>query len=222
MKYLFQQGVPTTGTIRENSRGFPANMKDGSQWSKAANVERGSMRWERDPPVLALQWFDNKVVSMLSTIETANDSVQVKRKKKTGGVWSTTIVQQPKAIATYNKYMNAVDRSDQILVTNNVLRKCMRWWKTLFFHLIDIAVVNSYILFREHQAKFPDNEDLHRTADYSLAHFREEIVRNICDLPEYSYQPPVRSPPTGKKVDADEFESVHMPVFVEGKKNCVV
>ena len=32
-----------------------------------------------------------------------------------------------------------------------MLRKCLRWWKTLFFHLIDIAVVNSFILFREHQ-----------------------------------------------------------------------
>ena len=117
--------------------------------------------------------------------------------------------------------MNAVDRSDQILATNNVLRKCLRWWKTLFFHLIDIAVVNSFILFREHQAQFPDNPALRRTADYSLAHFREEIVRGICDLPEYSEQPPVRTP-VGKKVDPEEFESVHIPVFVEGKKNCVV
>ena len=46
---------------------------------------------------------------------------------------------QPQAFATYNKYMNAADRSDQILATNNVLRKCKRWWKTLFFHLIDTA-----------------------------------------------------------------------------------
>jgi len=222
VKYLFQQGVPTTGTIRENSRGFPANMKDGSQWSKAANVERGSMRWERDPPVLALQWLDNKVVSMLTTIENANDSIQVKRKTKTAGVWSTKVVQQPKAIATYNKYMNAVDRSDQILATNNVLRKCMRWWKTLFFHLIDIAVVNSFILFREDQAQFPDNEDLHRTADYSLAHFREEIVRNICGFPEYCEEPPVSTTPISKKVDPEAFKSVHMPVFTEEKKNCVV
>lgn len=83
---------------------------------------------------------------MLSTIENANDSIQVKQKTKTAGVWSTNVIQQPKAIATYNKYMNAVDRSDQILATNNVLRKCLRWWKTLFFHLIDIAVVNSFIL----------------------------------------------------------------------------
>ena len=32
----------------------------------------------------------------------------------------------------------------------------LRWWKTLFFHLIDIAVVNSYILFLEYKAKNPD------------------------------------------------------------------
>ena len=65
-------------------------------------------------------------------------------------------MQQSQVIATYNQFMNAVDWSDQILATNNVLQKCKRWWK-LFFYLIDIAVVNSLILFREHQALFPDN-----------------------------------------------------------------
>ena len=49
MKYVFDHGVPTTGTIRENSRGFPANMKNGNRWSKASNVDRGSMRWEKGP-----------------------------------------------------------------------------------------------------------------------------------------------------------------------------
>ena len=219
LRYLFQQGVPTTGTIRENSRGFPANMTNGSQWSKASNVERGSMRWERDSPLLALQWLDNKVVSLLTTIENANDNVEVNRKTKTAGVWSTKKVKQPQAIATYNKYMNAVDRSDQILATNNVLRKCMRWWKTLFFHLIDIAVVNSFLLFREHQAQFPDVEELQRASDYSLAHFREEIVRQICGFPEYG-DPPV--PSVAKPVDPHQFESVHMPVFTDERKNCVV
>ena len=110
LRYLFQHGVPTTGTIRENSRGFPANMKNGKQWSKASNAERGSMRWERNPPILALQWLDNKVVSMFTTIGNAIDSLQVRRKTKTGGVWRNRNVQQPQAIATYNQYMNAVDR----------------------------------------------------------------------------------------------------------------
>ena len=84
-----------------------------------------SMHWQRDPPVLALQWLDNKVVSMLTSIENANDCLQVRRKTKRAGIWSTKVVQQPQAIATYNKYMNAVDRSDQILAVNNVLCKCM-------------------------------------------------------------------------------------------------
>ena len=219
VKDLFLQGTPVTGTIRENSRGFPANMKNGKEWSKARNVERGSMRWVRDPPILAMQWLDNKIVSLLTTIENANDSELVERKTKNGGVWSTRRVTQPKAIASYNQYMNAVDRSDQILATNNVLRKCMKWWKTLFFHLIDIAVVNSFTLFREHQAQSPDVEALQRSSDYSLAHFREEIVRQICGFADYE-NPPVYS--TARRVEPGEFETVHMPVFVDQRRNCVV
>ena len=109
------------------------------------------MRWERDPPCLALQWVDHKVGSVLTTIYNANDHVQVTRRVRTAGVWSTKDVPQPQTISNYNQYMNGVDRSDQIIATNNVLRKCMSWWKTFF---IDIAVVNSFILFKEHQAKF--------------------------------------------------------------------
>lgn len=66
----------------------------------------------------------------------------------------TKVIQQPRAIASYNQYMNAVDCSDQLLATNNVNRESMRWWKALFFQLIDIAVVNSFLLFREHQSNF--------------------------------------------------------------------
>ena len=173
-KTLFTLGVPATGTIIETRRNFPAALKNGKAWAKGK--ERGDMRWERDAPCLALQWIDNKVVSLLTTIDNANDRIQVNRKSKNAGVWSTKVVYQPKTVTNYNKYMNAVDRSDQILATNNVLRKCMRWWKTLFFHLIDIAVVNSFILFREHQANNPDDEALHRPKEYSLSSFREEIV----------------------------------------------
>ena len=68
----------------------------------------------------------------------------------------------PGAIGKYNKYMNGVDRSDQLIGTNNVMRKCLRWWKTSFFHLIDIAIVNGFILFQEHQANLPDDETLQR------------------------------------------------------------
>ena len=41
------------------------------------------------PPVLALQWLDNKVVSMICTSTNANDKVQVTRKTRVAGVWDS-------------------------------------------------------------------------------------------------------------------------------------
>ena len=128
---------------------------------------------------------------------------------------------QPKVIDNYSKFMSGVDRSDQILTTNSALRKSMKWWKTLFYHLIDMAVVNGFILFKEHQAQFPDDDALKRPSHYSLADFRVEIIRQICGFPDYDSPPAnttVESPPPAP----EEFISVHIPVFSSTQRRCVV
>ena len=56
-------------------------------------------------------------------------------------------VPRPVTIEKYNYYMGGVDKSDQYLAYHNVLRKTVRYWKTLFYHLVDIAAVNSFILY---------------------------------------------------------------------------
>ena len=73
-------------------------------------------------------------------------------------------------------YMNAVDRSVQILAKNCALRKCKRWWKTLFFHMMDIVIVNSYILFQLHRADHLDSEALKLPQNFAIAEYREELV----------------------------------------------
>ena len=155
-KHLYDQGVAATGTILPSRRSFPPALKNSQEWAKGR--ERGSMRWVRDPPCLVPQWVDNKVVSMITTVGNANEQGQVTRRVRTDGRWGEILVKQPQIFKTYNMKMNAVDRSDQILSAFSTRRKCVRWWKTSFFHLIDIAVVNSFILFQAHRATHTEIE----------------------------------------------------------------
>ena len=135
----------------------------------------------------------------------ANQHVKVTRKvKDADGKWTKdNNVKQPKAIDVYNQFMNGVVRADQILAKNNSLRKCVKWWKTLFFHMIDIAVVNSHILFQCHRKGNPDKEELKRPNKYSFLEYREEIVRQLVELNEYGHPPEYEK----AKKDPSTFET---------------
>ena len=87
-------------------------MKGGKAWAKTK--ERGAMRWDRDDECLALQSKNNRVETLLTTIDHSNDSVTVTRKyKDKDGKWKADEnVKQQKAIERYNKFMNGADRSD--------------------------------------------------------------------------------------------------------------
>ena len=98
----------------------------------------------------------------------------------------------------------------------------LRWWITLFFHLIDIAVLNSYSLFLEHKAKNPDQ--IERPAGYTHCDFRDELVRQICGFEEYndplcytSGRPRAPPPPP-----PSVFATQHIPRVSEVKRNCLV
>jgi hypothetical protein len=47
----------------------------------------------------------------------------------------------------YNRYMGGVDRHDQLRM-NHSMGKCgKKWWKYLFWFLLNYAIVNSYIIY---------------------------------------------------------------------------
>ena len=85
------------------------------------------------------------------------------RRVRTDDKWGESLVKQTKIFKTYNMKMNAVDRSDQILSAFGTQQKCVRWSKTFFFHLIDIAVVSSFILFQAHR---DEHTEIERPAGY--------------------------------------------------------
>ncbi|XP_072143614.1 piggyBac transposable element-derived protein 4-like [Dermacentor andersoni] len=207
-EHLLQCKTLACGTTRKDRRGFPGDLKD-PKWEKKA--ERGDIRWIREGNVLFLQWKDRKAVSLMSTIHTANEHVPAKRRTKVGNKWSERTIRKPLLVHEYNAGMLGVDKSDQIIGTYNVLRKCVRWWKTLFFHCIDIACVNSFILFQEHRKGHPDIAELRLSARFDQLSFREMLIKQILNLDDdqpasISYLPPdwVR----------------HKPEKVDNRRNC--
>ena len=78
---------------------------------------------------------------MLSTYHDATTQT-VNRTSKIG----TTSVEKPTCIIDYTSKMGAVDRADHLCTSYNFSRKTLKWWRKMFFWLLEIAMVNSYIL----------------------------------------------------------------------------
>ena len=75
--------------------------------------------------------------------------------------------------------MLEVDRSDQMINKYNSLWKTDRYWKTIFYHLLDIARVNRFILFRSHTGNRRINQ-----LDFSL-----ELIRLLSSITNETFIP---------------------------------
>ena len=148
------------------------------------------MRWIRDGDLLTVQWRDNKTISLMSNHHSAKGYSFVARRTKVNGEFRRLLVRQPNIVKDYNKSMGGVDRSDQLINKYNVLRKTNKYWKTLFFHFIDIARVNSYILFEEWRKTNPNMfTNKKRPKKYLQLQFTEELIRDLCKLAEFQEVP---------------------------------
>ncbi|KAK6470125.1 piggyBac transposable element-derived protein 4-like [Huso huso] len=219
---LRERGFLACGTYNPNRRWFPRCLKDYKTWEKKAKC--GDMRWHRmeEGNILAMQWKDSRTVTVLSTLHRATDAVTIQRHVKENGKWTVKDVQQPLAIHDYNQNMGGVDKSDQLIEKYDMRIKSLKWWQTLFFHFIDIAVVNSYILFQEWRAQNPQNENLSRISRYAQLEFREELacqlggIEKDADVPLYAPCMNLDSP----KTPSSSFHADHIPELAELRRNC--
>jgi len=49
-------------------------------------------------------------------------------------------------VMDYNHHMGFVDKGDRMANSYSISRRTFKWMKKLFFHLLDLAILNSYIL----------------------------------------------------------------------------
>ena len=170
---LLNIGICATGTLRTNRIGVPASVV-ALKNALEQKVERGTGYYVRKSSTVFICWKDVRVVTVISTAYLGHSEGTVIRKTRSSGEVKRVDVPIPIAVAMYNKSMGGVDKSDQYLAYHNVLRRTVRYWKTLFYHFVDIAVVNSFVIYNllAHQAG-------HSTITEN--DFRDMLVMQIID-----------------------------------------
>jgi hypothetical protein len=68
--------------------------------------------------------------------------------KNCQGVHEVVDVPLPSAIKHYNLFMGGVDKSDQLISYHCILRQTKKYWKTLFYHLLEICITNAAVLHK--------------------------------------------------------------------------
>jgi len=82
---------------------------------------------------------------------------------------------KPAIVADYNGHMGQVDNTDRMANSYTASRRTWKWTKKLFFHLLDLAIVNSYILLSSCSGKKISHRDFRPTL------IREMLARSGCE-----------------------------------------
>lgn len=78
------------------------------------------------------QWMGMKAVQFLSNYHDPSGKTLVQRTQKDG---SSKDVDAPVICADYNRYMDFVDNSDQLISTYRIDRKYKKWWHRIFWSM---------------------------------------------------------------------------------------
>lgn len=146
LETLHKKRTNACGTVKSTRKNMPKiNEK----------LSKGEFTYRSCEKLLAVRYKDKREVNMLS-------SSHIPDMKSVGLDWKTgRQILKPSCIADYNSYMGAVDQSDMLLSSIECVRKNQKWYKKVFFHLLDMAVLNSYQMFKTTTTSYISIEKFH-------------------------------------------------------------
>ena len=213
---LKKKGTYSAGTVRSNRKNFPEALKVDKKTKKNV-LEIGNFRFATFEDVTAVLWRDRRDVHVLSSMH--NRSVETVMKRPKGGRDKVQIP-CPTAIHDYNQFMGGVDLADQQLSYYSLTqRRTIKWWKKIFWRLVDIAIINSWIIFRKHnpQSKIKSQRD-----------FRLELivqlVQPLLDLKASPDCPSILKSYKGRKTASPDKRLLgkHFPYKTTQRGRCLV
>jgi len=178
--YLHKKKTNTCGTVRCNRRGMPPFKKTKFQPGQTESKHTGKM--------LTIKWMDRREVHMLTTIH-GDEQLPIQKHGK--------ITMKPKCVKEYNENMGSVDKTDMLLSSVECVRKTIKWYKKIFFHLIDLSLLNAYSSYKTVTGNH-----------IPIAQFQMELIRQIIEKYQTDRVPKSR-PPT--KVQPSKLIDRHFP-----------
>jgi len=189
-------------TVRANRRGMPQDLAP-----KTTKLKMGDIHVRTRADLTAIVWRNKRDIYMLTNIHNAPAEVNFCNK---GGKDI-----KPQIVIEYNRHMGYVDKGDRMANSYSISRRTFKWTKKLFFHLLDLAILDGYILHSSCQGKRISHRD-----------FRFTLMRNMLAHagPEREVPRPLGRPPNVEKHVArlEVCGSRHWPVPSETQLSCRV
>ena len=153
LDHLASRGIYSCGTIRApRITGLPKNKtaeKDFIAKGQGSHNENKTTNLANE--VTHVQWFDNKIVNLVSTFAKAKPLQTVQRfSRKERRVVD---VPRPSIVGLYNQGMGGVDLADGMISLYRIFLRSRKYYQRLIFHLVDLALLNSWNCYRR-DAKF--------------------------------------------------------------------
>lgn len=127
---LFEKGLTVVGTIKRNKPEFPLEFSDKKY--KKRKVGSSLFLFRDEMTAVSYKPNDKKVVMLISSMH--DDNALHENGK-------------PEIVMVYNSTKGAVDTFDQMSGNMNCNRKTQRWPLCLFYNMMNIASVNSYVVY---------------------------------------------------------------------------
>ncbi|PNF24209.1 hypothetical protein B7P43_G15857 [Cryptotermes secundus] len=140
---LLDRKINSCGTVRNDRRGMPQEIRP-----KSMKLHLSVVRWKDKRDVYVLMNFHPPPLEGNFRDESGH-------------------AVKPHVIEDFNAHTGFVDKSDRMVNSYGIARRTWKWTKKLFFHLLDMSILNAYLL--------------HKSCGGKMTHkkFREILVRDL-------------------------------------------
>ena len=189
------------GTVYSKRKWMPPALKN-------VGLRRGDVAARNCGNLNMVVWQDAQPVILLTTMH-GSEMVEVRKKARDGKP-----VLKPKAIVDYNSWKLGVDTTDQLSTSGQCTSRKIKWYQKLFFYFVDIAMVNSFIAYKNLK-----NLSRHRN---SFSDFRIDLVTET--LEKYNTikpRPSIKAAQLQPSTSARLCDDAHFPTD-HPHRNCHV